>query len=118
MASTTRWFRSWQTWPGRVQLSLPLLVGAANCRQRDSEQTRAAQPGVQGLQRAVAAELRPPTALTPKTAPPPAAQALSDAFADTAAAIRPSVVRLDVEGSRRGPAARVAPRLKLAVSHP
>jgi serine protease Do len=109
VASTPRWFRSWQTWPGRVLLSLPLLVGAANCRQRDSEQTRAAQPGVQGLQRAVAAELRPPTVLTPKTAPPPAAQALSDAFADTAAAIRPSVVRLDVEGSRRGPAARGAP---------
>jgi len=42
--------------------------------------------------------------VTPRIEPSPAAQALSDAFATAAEAIRPSVVRLDVEG----PAPRTA----------
>jgi serine protease Do len=49
---------------------------------------------------APAATPAPPTetsGVTPKTAVPDVARVLSDAFANTAAAIRPSVVRVDVE---------------------
>jgi serine protease Do len=53
-----------------------------------------------------------PASVTPKTQAPEAAKMLSQAFASTAAAVRPSVVRIDVErevprlsrGSRRGEA--------------
>jgi serine protease Do len=43
------------------------------------------------------------TNVTPKTAVPNEARVLSDAFANVAAAIRPSVVRIDVETSGGGP---------------
>jgi serine protease Do len=42
-----------------------------------------------------------PATTTPRVEPPASAQALSDAFADAARAIRPSVVRLDVEALER-----------------
>jgi serine protease Do len=54
---------------------------------------------------AVATAPTPPssqTPVTPKIAPSAEARALSDAFASAAQAIRPSVVRLDVEGAREG----------------
>jgi serine protease Do len=52
---------------------------------------------------ATSAAATPPAAapVTPKTDRPPAARALSDAFAATARALRPSVVRIDVEMSGR-----------------
>jgi serine protease Do len=43
------------------------------------------------------AEAQPQAAITPKTQVPPEARSLSQAFASTARALRPSVVRLDIE---------------------
>ena len=43
------------------------------------------------------AQAQPPAAITPKTQVPPEARSLSQAFASTARALRPSVVRIDVE---------------------
>ena len=60
-----------------------------------------------GLSSPRRAEAQPPAAITPKTQVPQEARSLSQAFATTARALRPSVVRLDIElegpkvGSRR-----------------
>jgi len=43
------------------------------------------------------AQAQPQAAITPKTQAPPEARSLSQAFASTARALRPSVVRIDVE---------------------
>ena len=50
-----------------------------------------------GLRTTPRAEAEPQAALTPKTQVPPEARSLSQAFASTARALRPSVVRLDIE---------------------
>jgi serine protease Do len=50
-----------------------------------------------GLRATPRAEAEPQAAITPKTQVPPEARSLSQAFASTARALRPSVVRLDVE---------------------
>lgn len=50
---------------------------------------------------------QPATAITPKTQAPPEARALSQAFAGTARALRPSVVRIDIETEApKGPRGR------------
>jgi serine protease Do len=50
-----------------------------------------------GLRATPRAEAQPQGAITPKTQVPPEARSLSQAFASTARALRPSVVRLDIE---------------------
>ena len=50
-----------------------------------------------GLRATPRAEAQPQAAITPKTQVPPEARSLSQAFASTARALRPSVVRLDIE---------------------
>jgi serine protease Do len=50
-----------------------------------------------GLSSTPRAEAQPQAAITPKTQVPPEARSLSQAFASTARALRPSVVRLDIE---------------------
>jgi serine protease Do len=50
-----------------------------------------------GLRAAPQAQAQPQGAITPKTQVPPEARSLSQAFASTARALRPSVVRLDIE---------------------
>jgi serine protease Do len=50
-----------------------------------------------GLSAAPRAVAQPQASLTPKTQVPPEARSLSQAFATTAKALRPSVVRLDIE---------------------
>jgi serine protease Do len=56
--------------------------------------------GVRFASRAVAESAAPPAAITPKTQVPQEARSLSQAFAATARALRPSVVRIDVEMER------------------
>ena len=56
--------------------------------------------GARFASRAVAESAAPPAAITPKTQVPQAARSLSQAFAATARALRPSVVRIDVEMER------------------
>jgi serine protease Do len=74
----------------------------------------AALVGAAALARATDTSPRPgpnPAVVTPKMEPPPEARAISEAFARTARALRPSVVRIDVEiggqalrgGGRRAP---------------
>ena len=50
-----------------------------------------------GLRATPSAQAQPQAAITPKTQVPPEARSLSQAFASTARALRPSVVRLDIE---------------------
>jgi serine protease Do len=50
-----------------------------------------------GLEAAPRAETQPQGAITPKTQVPQEARSMSQAFASTARALRPSVVRLDIE---------------------
>jgi S1-C subfamily serine protease len=50
-----------------------------------------------GLRATPRAEAQPQAAITPKTQVPQEARSLSQAFASTARALRPSVVRLDIE---------------------
>jgi len=56
--------------------------------------------GVRFAPHAAAEAAAPPAAITPKTQVPPEARSLSQAFAATARALRPSVVRIDVEIDR------------------
>jgi serine protease Do len=56
------------------------------------------------------AQAQPPSAITPKMQVPPEARSLSQAFATTARALRPSVVRLDIE--LEAPKAPTGRRLK------
>jgi len=56
--------------------------------------------GARFASRAVAESAVPPAAITPKTQVPQEARSLSQAFAATARALRPSVVRIDVEIER------------------
>jgi len=50
-----------------------------------------------GLRATPEAKAQAPSSITPKTQVPPEARSLSQAFASTARALRPSVVRLDIE---------------------
>jgi serine protease Do len=56
--------------------------------------------GARFAPRAAAESAAPPAAITPKTQVPQEARSLSQAFAATARALRPSVVRIDVEIER------------------
>jgi serine protease Do len=56
--------------------------------------------GARFASRAAAESAAPPAAITPKTQVPQEARSLSQAFAATARALRPSVVRIDVEMER------------------
>ena len=84
---------------GAAMLALSLVMGAAaaGCTSASAAPPTALPPP-------------PPAAMTPKVEKPAEARALSSAFAATAKALRPSVVRIDVEsgppplarGERRG----------------
>jgi serine protease Do len=83
---------------GRISMGVvPILLSAAACRR-----PHAFDPGTS----AAAATVTPAGGaasgtVTPKLEPSPEAQALSNAFEAVAQAIRPSVVRVDVEGISR-----------------
>jgi serine protease Do len=83
-------------------LLLPLLAAGASCRRH---QESPAGDGV-ALAAPPAAPAQPPAEtrdVTPRMAVPSVAEQLTDAFANAAKAIRPSVVRIDVEIARGGP---------------
>ena len=86
----------------RLWGSLFLVAGAAALSFGVTRAT--AMPGVAGppapSSRAGASDPAATAPVTPKTDRPPAARALSQAFASTARALRPSVVRIDVEIGR------------------
>jgi serine protease Do len=96
--------------------ALALLLAAPAC-DRFSRKPEEPKPAAPGAKAPAAAPTPAPgaptppgdtTAMTKKTEAPPEARVLSDAFANVAAAIRPSVVRLDVEvgGGQREQLAR------------
>jgi serine protease Do len=79
---------------GLVILLLTTIAGAAGCQRRTSS-TQSGEPPA-----APAASAAPPLAqgtVTPKMEPPTEARVLSSAFSAAARALRPSVVRIDVE---------------------
>jgi serine protease Do len=76
--------------PGRAALITALLL-AAGCRRTVGKLDPAAMAA------STATQKTGPTEVTPRQAIPQAAEAISDAFANAAQGIRPSVVRIDVE---------------------
>ena len=88
---------------GRRKMTLAALITAASllwsCHETRGASPSPAAGAQQGAAPPIAAQ-SPGATVTPKTQTPDVAKSLSGAFAATAKAVRPSVVRIDIEGPK------------------